>query len=154
MVFYSAFDRPPRVQSAPVGKSRTKQSFRDESEINNIMARYMKTGIVDHFSQFGSEYGFASSINFHEAMNVVTKADQMFDALPAELRRRFNGDPAEFLGFVQNPENQEELVELGLATKAVAEREPEVPVPAVPAAPITPEVPVEPAGEDPVVEAP
>lgn len=132
----------PRVRVSPVGKSRTKQSFREESEINNIMARYTKTGIIDHFSKHGEEYGFASSVVFHEAMNVVTKADQMFDALPAAIRRRFNGDPGDFLEFVQNPENREELVELGLA-KPVAgvEREPpSVPEP-VPAAQITPEVP-------------
>lgn len=154
MEIFSAANLGPRVQVSPVGKSRTKQSFREESEINNIMARYTKTGIIDHFGQYGGEYGFASSVVFHEAMNVVTKADQMFEALPAAIRRRFNGDPADFLEFVQNPENQEELVELGLAKKAGVEREPSVAVPAAPAAPITPEVILDAGGGDPAVEAP
>lgn len=131
----------PRVQSAPKGRSRTKQSFAEESEINNILARYVKTGTVDHLAQFGAHYGFASSVNFHEAMNIVTRADQMFGALPAEIRKRFVGDPAQFLEFVQNPENQEEMITLGLANRPEG-----VPVGGVVASPdaesasITPEV--------------
>ncbi len=140
MDIFSGFLRGPRVRVSPVGKSRTKQSFREESEINNIMARYVKTGIVDHLSKFGGDYGFATDVDFHSAMNIVVKADQMFDALPAEIRRRFNGDPGEFLEFVQNPENQEELIELGLAKRVKAEREPVVAPDAAPAAPITPDV--------------
>ncbi len=141
MDIFSASNRGPRVQVLFPGKSRTKQSFGEESEINNIMARYTKTGIIDHLSTFGGDYGFASSIVFHEAMNVVTKADQMFEALPASVRRRFNGDPGDFLEFVQNPENQEELIELGLA-KRIKGVQPEVAVAEseAQAAPIAPEV--------------
>ncbi len=120
-VVFSAANRGPRVQIKPVGRSKTKQSFRDESNIDIIMARYVKTGLIDHFAVHGGEYGFASSVSFHEAMNVVTKADQMFDALPAKARQKFHGDPGEFLDFVQNPENAEEMRELGL-------REPQSPV--------------------------
>ncbi len=149
MEIHSAANLGPRVQSVPKGFSRTKQSFREESEIRNIMARYVKTGIIDHFNRHGGEYGFATSVSFHEAMNVVTKADQMFSDLPAEVRRRFGGDPGDFLEFVQNPENQEEMFRLGLAergeggTPGPGEGGPEAP-----AAPITPErIPVE--GDDP-----
>ncbi len=148
MEIFSASDVRPRVQSHPVGKSRTKQSFREESEITNILKRYVKTGIADHMNAHSGEYGFASSVDFHQAMNVVTKADQMFEALPAELRKRFNGAPGEFLDFVQNPENQEEMIKLGLATRtAEVERKPVVAAAEAESAPITPEVVVDPPGE-------
>ncbi len=141
MKIFSASDMGPRVRAKPVGPSRTKQSFRAESEIENIMARYVKTGIIDHLSRFGAEYGFASSVSFHEAMNVVSKAEQMFDALPAAVRQRFSSDPGEFLEFVQNPENQEEMIKLGLAErKAEVAREPVVAGPVAESAPIAPEV--------------
>ncbi len=141
MEIHSAANLGPRVQVAPRGRSRTKQSFREESEINNIMARYVKTGIVDHLTRYGGEYGFATSVDFHSAMNVVTKADQMFLDLPAAVRRRFGGDPGDFLEFVQNPENQEEMITLGLANrKPGVEREAVVVPVEAESAPIAPEV--------------
>lgn len=36
-----------------------------------------------------------------------------------EVRKRFNYDPAAFLEFADNPENLDELVAMGLATKTV-----------------------------------
>lgn len=38
-------------------------------------------------------------------------------ALPAQVRAKFSNDAAEFLDFVQNPKNADELVAMGLATK-------------------------------------
>ncbi len=141
MKIFSVSNLGPRVQVHPVGPSRTKQSFHEESEISNILKRYVKTGIIDHAARYGGEYGFASSVSFHEAMNVVTKADQMFTDLPAEVRRRFGGDPGDFLEFVQNPENQEEMISLGLATKVEGQGTvPVVPDPVARSAPITPEI--------------
>lgn len=131
----------PRVQTAPRGRSRTKQSFREESEINNILAKYVKTGVIDHVAKHGGNYDFASSVTFHEAMSVVVKAEQMFADLPADVRKRFVGEPGEFLDFVQNPENHEEMIALGLANRKERQGS-DVVVPAVEAesARITPEV--------------
>ncbi len=115
MKVYSRFKRGPRVQLTCVGPGRTRQSMRDECDINLIMAKYAKSGFIDHLSRHGESYGFASGVSFHDAMNVVTKADSMFADLPAEARTRFHGDPAEFLDFVQDESNFDEMVELGLA---------------------------------------
>ena len=49
-------------------------------------------------------------------MNIVLKADEMFNDLPSRARRHFDNDPAKFLDFVQDPKNHEQLVDLGLAT--------------------------------------
>ncbi len=136
---YSAVNLGPRVQVDFKGKGLTKQSMRDECNINLIVARYVRTGCVDHLATYGSSYGFATSVSFHEAMNVITKADQMFLDLPAEVRRRFNGEPGEFLDFVQNPENQEEMIKMGLANR----REGVQPV-VVEAAPVVESAPDEP----------
>lgn len=141
MIIRSAASLGPRVKVFFKGKGRTKQAAAQETDINWIMRRYVKTGLIDHFAKHGGEYGFASAVSFHDCMNTVVKAEQMFADLPGPVRQRFNGEPAEFLSFVQNPENQEEMVKLGLARKK-PEVEREAPV--VPAkaesAPITPEV--------------
>lgn len=140
MDFYSVGNLGPRVQVHFEGRGRTKQAMRKECDINVIMAKYAKTGLVNHFSRYGGDYGFASSVSFHEAMNVVTKADQMFDDLPSKVRRRFNGDPASFLDFVQDPENAEEMIELGLCVQEKgAERDDAVLEPDAESAPASPE---------------
>ncbi len=117
--FVSRIEGRPRVQLSFEGDGRTRQSSRDECDINMIMSKYAKTGFVDHLARHGAEYGFADSVSFHEAMNIVTRADQMFADLPSVARNKFHGDPAEFLDFVGDSENHEEMVKLGLAIAKV-----------------------------------
>lgn len=96
--------------------ARTKQSFKDECDINRIMGRFIKTGAVDHVNVHGPRYGECSSQTFHEAMNIVARAEQMFADLPAALRKRFHHSAEEFLAFVGDGKNQEEAEKLGLCT--------------------------------------
>lgn len=100
------------------GVSRTKQSMAAECDINNIMKKYVKTGTISHFNRFGSRYGDFPAVTFHEAMNVVRAGEEMFEALPAEVRRKFDNNAESFLEFVQDPENLPEMRELGLAKPA------------------------------------
>ncbi len=117
-----------RVQLGDFDDGATRQSMRDECDINLIMAKFRKTGAVTHFARHAGRYDFADGVTFHEAMNVVTEGDRMFADLPAELRERFV-DPGAFLDFVQDEDNAEEMIEMGLRdpvtareTQAVAER--------------------------------
>ncbi len=112
--FMTAYSPRHRVQIEFAEKGMTKQSFAKECDINNIMARYQKTGAVSHFSSHQGEYGFASGLTFTEAMMTVTKAQQLFAGLPSKVRNRCGNDPAYFLDFVQDEANAVELVELGL----------------------------------------
>ncbi len=123
MEFVSRLEGRPRVQLVCEGTGRTRQSMRDECDINVIMSKYAKTGFIDHLSRHGGDYGFASSVTYHEALNVVSRADQMFTDLPAKARERFHGDPREFLDFVQDESNLDEMRELGLAHPKVPDQE-------------------------------
>lgn len=96
------------------GKSYTMQSHRDSTDINKIMAKYVNRGVIDHINQNEPEYGFATECDFREAMELIIKAQDMFDDLPSEVRLKFQNDPAEFLGFVENPDNIDELRSMGL----------------------------------------
>jgi len=97
--------------------SMTKQTFKDECNINKIISKYQKTGALDHVNKYQPSYGFATAIDFRESMEVVLKGQEMFDALPSNLRKRFDNNPAEFLEFVQDAKNEPQLIELGLATR-------------------------------------
>ena len=106
-----------RVYAKITGPSRTKQSFKDECDINHIMASYVKTGVIAHLNEHKPNYGFAPAITYKEALDTVHEATQMFADLPSALRTKFKNDPGEFLAFVENTDNRSELALMGLLSE-------------------------------------
>nr|UXQ88134.1 MAG: internal scaffolding protein [Microvirus sp.] len=92
----------------------TKQSFKDECDINCIMAKFQKTGALNHYASRSPEYGDATPVALHDAQNIVANANTMFEELPSSIRKKFDNDPGTFLEFVQDEKNQEEMISLGL----------------------------------------
>lgn len=115
---YREFERRPFI---PDPVSRTKQSFADECEINNIMAKFQKTGVINHAVKHQATYGQADGTTFQEAMNIVIDAQEAFSDLPSSLRSRFGNDPAAYLNFVSNEENYPEMERLGLLNRSYTE---------------------------------
>lgn len=113
--FPSAYS--PKVRSKlffdPV-LDRTRQSFKDECDINVIMRRYAATGQVEHLTQRTPVWGEVPNLDFNSAMQIVVRAREDFEALPANVRDRFANDPAQLLSFISNPENRAEAEKLGL----------------------------------------
>lgn len=136
---YSIKKRPPRYIP---GKSRTKQSMKDETNINFIIDQYNKTGSLEHLKKYEGQYASFDSIDFHTAMNVVVEAEQMFDELPSTIRSKFQNDPGQFLDYATDPENHAGMFEMGLAYNEPTPAEPE-PVEAK-TEPTTAEKPAEP----------
>jgi len=112
---HSAYHPHDRVQLDP-GPGRTKQSFAEESNINVIMKKYEKTGLLDHLNTHEGNYGnFIGYADYHSSMNAIREAGEAFMTIPAGVRAKFGNDPALFLEFVQNPDNKEEMIKMGLA---------------------------------------
>lgn len=99
----------------PDGGGRTKQSFKAECDINNIMARFTRTGVLDFTNRREAQYGDVTGLDYQRAMDIVVQAKAMFAELPSGIRSRFQNEPAMFLEFVQDPANAEEMVKMGLA---------------------------------------
>lgn len=98
--------------------SMTKQAFKDECDINNIMRKYERTGTLDHVASSVPQYGeYMSPYSYQESLNAILFAQEQFSNLPAELRARFGNDPAELLAFMDDPDNLDEAVKLGLVQK-------------------------------------
>lgn len=96
--------------------SMTQQSFAAECDINNIMAKWEKTGVLTHVRSSEPFYGdFLETFDYHSAVNAVHQANDFFMSLPATLRARFGNDAGAFLDFMKDPANQEELASMGLA---------------------------------------
>lgn len=125
-------NKRPRVHPVPTGASLAVQSAMDECNINNIMKRYAKTGLIDHVNQHTGEYGdFADATDFLESQIIVQEASNMFNTIPAGVRKHFDNSPSKFLDFVQNEENFDAMVEMGLANYSEDHPAPE-PTPVVP----------------------
>lgn len=120
--------------------SRTKQSFVAECDINNILKQYKATGMIRHMSAKAASGVYADlpdEIDFQQSMNIVQQGERAFASLPSKVRSRFHNNPTEFLEFMGNPENVDEAVKLGLATK----KEPPPKPPAQPSGPPEPKIP-------------
>lgn len=111
--------------------SRTKQAFKPVVDINNIVARFARTGMIEHVNRREPFYGDVSTIvDYQTCLNVVNKAKELFGNMSAKVRERFHNDPAEMISFLENPANLQEAIDLGMAVKR-----PEAPV-----APVVPPV--------------
>lgn len=75
----------------------TKDSFKDECDINVIMARYARTGVLpENYRQ--PVYADVSEVpSYMEALDVVRQAEDAFYALPAQARLECGNDPAVFV---------------------------------------------------------
>jgi len=118
-------ERPYALKSSM--PSMTKQSFKDECDINNIMAKFQKTGALTHYMRHAPEYGDATQVEYADALNVVANANTMFEELPSSIRKKFDNDPAKFLEFVQDEKNESEMEELGLKkASSVSSMDPDI----------------------------
>lgn len=97
---------------------RTRQEFEAECNINNIMRKYQKTGVLDHLIKYAPTYGDYDAIDFQTAMDTIKAGEEMFAELPSSVRKHFDNDPAAFMDFVQDPDNLDILREMGLAKPA------------------------------------
>lgn len=94
---------------------RTKQQFGKQVDINYIVARYQKTGMIDHLSKATPFYGDVSDIrSYQEALNVVHRAEDLFRSMSAEIRAKFENDPVKMIAFLQDPKNTPEAIRLGM----------------------------------------
>lgn len=102
--------------------SLTKQEHAKECDINLIVASFSVTQQWSHVranAALGTYADLPDHLDLQEAENIRLQAEAAFMSLPAKVRDRFGSDVKEFLAFVSDPANQEEVYELGLADRPV-----------------------------------
>ena len=108
--------RERRKVSITFDESLTEQNHRDKTNISNILNKYKKTGMLTHVNHMQGTYAdYPNANDFHEIQNVIANAKSMFESIPSHIRAEFNNDPGQFIDFANNPENREELIELGFS---------------------------------------
>lgn len=94
--------------------SLTKQSFKDEADINVLVERFGITGqlpdkpLPEHFGDF------SEAVDFQSAMLLVRRAGEDFLTIPAQVRERFDNDPQKLMAFLAKETNRQEAIDLGL----------------------------------------
>lgn len=104
----------------PVKKrvTRTQQQYREQADVNVIMAQYLKTGVLNHVAQRQGIYADLSDLpNYQTCLNIVKSAEAGFMSLDAKIRARFHNNPQELIKFLSKEKNRDEAVELGLVLK-------------------------------------
>nr|UXQ88117.1 MAG: internal scaffolding protein [Microvirus sp.] len=91
---------------------RTKQSFKDETDVNAIIQKHTRMGTLSHLEQWGGNYGDWSDFDFQDAQNQIANANSMFEQLPSAVRNQFSNSPERFLDYVNDPEHENNLAEL------------------------------------------
>lgn len=120
-------DRKRVKQEQGPEESQVQQHLAADTDINNIMAKYQKTGVLQHVTKLAGEYGDFSDVpDYKTAIERLMAADELFMELPARVRDRFGNDPAQFIDFASDEKNIEELRKLGLAPKAPEAPEPQL----------------------------
>lgn len=100
---------------------RTDQSMRDECDVNKIVERYKRSGLVNHVNRVQPTYGdFSGAVDLFAAMNMVRAAEARFRTLPARVRAAVDHDPVELLNALADEERTAELMELGLEVEPAA----------------------------------
>jgi phage internal scaffolding protein len=94
--------------------SLAQQHHREECDINTIMERFGQTGQLPQTSLQPSYGDFSGVVDYHTALNAIIAAEEQFDTLPAQMRARFDNDPAKLIDFLENDNNQDEAIALGL----------------------------------------
>lgn len=103
-------------------KKITKDSFKDECDINTILAKYRQTGVLPEGVGIGRYGDFSESGDYLASLLVIQKAQDQFNALPSEVRNYFKNDPARMLEFVADKANLDKAYELGLLSDEVTDK--------------------------------
>lgn len=118
------------LQDVYPDRSLTQPQFKDECDINHIIAQAEATGFISHAASGTPVQGdftqFGDSLHFQNALNTVIAAEASFMALPATVRARFDNDPAKLIAFLEDDKNSLEAYKLGLSN-TLPENQPEEP---------------------------
>lgn len=100
----------------------TEQHTAHLSDINYLVEKYKPDELVQYLSQKNAHrleinnHDFTKEPSLQDSMNVIYRLRQNFEALPDEVRNHFRNH-VEFVKFIDNPDNQEKMIRLGLMTK-------------------------------------
>lgn len=114
------FYRPHKRVYAPSDDTLvTRQSFKNECDIQQILKQYQRTGVITHIAAARPTYmDLPTDLDYQRSMNTMLIAEEAFLALPASVRDRFGNDPQRFLAAFSDKTQEAYLREMGFLREA------------------------------------
>lgn len=103
-----------RVSIVFTDPSETKQEFKQETDINYIIAKFTATGVLPERKSKPLYADFSKVPDFRTYKQIVVEAEEAFMELPSELRAKFDNDPAKMMAWAADPRNTDKASDLGL----------------------------------------
>lgn len=102
----------PRVRQqlsfeGDLGKTITEQQ--ESTDINNILEKYQRTGLIDHVQKHEPQYAEFGEYDFAKNQNMIAKINQTFEELPSSVRKDFDNNPQNFVEFIAQQENIDDM---------------------------------------------
>lgn len=94
------------------GQTMTEQHHEKSCNINSIMDKYQKTGLVSHMNTHKGTYGDVSGADFKQAQDLICEQKSIFEELPASARAKFDNDPANYLDMIIQEDGAEQLAQI------------------------------------------
>lgn len=103
-----SYNKPPVYDDG-----RTKQSFKDQCDINKMLDKAQVTGSLSHLLKYPEAIyqEFNGDFDLLTAHERISRATEIFDELPSEMRKDFNNNPLDFVRWAGDPANAGKLIE-------------------------------------------
>lgn len=111
-----------RFQARPAGDSPVQQGEGPSTDINRMVANAKGRNTDLPAGSRAPQWGDFSDVDFMDAQNMILQVKTSFLELPSRIRNLFDNDPAQVIRFVNDPDNRDKAIQLGLAV-------PPIPVP-------------------------
>jgi phage internal scaffolding protein len=102
-------------------EDQTQQHFERETNINSIVNRYQKTGVLPTALIREVQFGEVGP-DLVQSLNKIKAAKEQFMQMPAKIREEFRNDPDVFMRFLADPHNYSKAVELGIVEERKVEK--------------------------------
>lgn len=97
--------------------SKTQQHDEHDANINNIVATYMRTRTIEGHNKPPINSDFTMITSMQDAMQLIVDARESFMEQPAQVRAKFDNDPAKFVDFCSREENRDAMRQMGLLSE-------------------------------------
>ncbi len=109
MKFYSYYQKPPKVETVlDYETTFVSQAEADTCSLSYQLNRFGMDGLQARMEAMRDKFGYADctvSNSFADIQNRVRQGIEYFEALPSEVRRKYNDNPEEFYDYLnKNPQ--------------------------------------------------
>lgn len=120
MKFFTLYDKPSPVGTACRSASLTVQSEKSQCDINLIIARYKKTGVIDHVKRDSPLYADCEEAisALRRAEDLVEQTHDAFWSLPSDVRDQI-GEPSRLPSWAA--EHRDDAIKYGFLASAPAQ---------------------------------